>query len=169
MQQSMVSQSSAADGKLDHFISNFYPDGRVFISPYSNKIQKNYFFLFTTLLNFLFLFFKITKASRDTHIANNVPTMCFHCTQPLGLDDLGWTVPSGEYHFCEGLKQLRHHEGCKLPGAQSKSAHLVWMEKTLSSMRRITKSLSVMDLDHLHLDGKLSGEWTAFSLPVTAR
>lgn len=109
------------------------------------------------------------QALRVTHIANNSPTLCFYCTQPFGLDQQDWPVPIGEYHFCEGLKQLRQHGGCKLPGDQSKSAHLLRMEKTLSTMRRITKRLSVMDLDHLHLDGKLSGEWMASSLPVAVR
>lgn len=118
---------------------------------------------------FLVLNIKARERERVAHIASNGPTMCFYCTQPFGWDEQDWPVPSGEYHFCEGLKQLRQHEGCKLPGDQSKSAHLVWMEKTLSTMRRITKSLSVMDLDHLHLDGKLSGEWMASSLPVAAR
>lgn len=120
-----VFAASVADGEPDHFISISHPDGS-FCFPAKQQDPKKYFFLFTTLSSRLFFFFfKIMQALRVTHIANNSPTLCFYCTQPFGLDQQDWPVPSGEYHFCEGLKQLRQHGGCKLPVDQSKSAHLL--------------------------------------------
>lgn len=44
-----VFAASMADGEADHFISISHPFGRFFSPQQSNKIQKKYLFLFTTL------------------------------------------------------------------------------------------------------------------------
>lgn len=116
--------ASVADGEPDHFISISHPFGRFFLPSKATKSKKVLLSFHHTALKTFFFFF-VVQALRVTHIAYNSPTLCFYCTQPFGLDQQDWPVPSGEYHFCEGLKQLRQHGGCKLPGDQSKSAHLV--------------------------------------------
>lgn len=109
MQQSMFSQPAWQMANRTTLSQSRILMGEFLFLSKATGSKKRTPIFYRTVLKTFFLPILILQALRVTHIANNSPTLCFYCTQPLGLDRQDWPVPSGKYHFCDGLKQLRQH------------------------------------------------------------